>query len=173
MINYIHPSMQPQPQRAGYQQPPPPPRPTPPPAPSEPTDNEREMAKLDRKIRNSMVLIVIFVIIFILIGIVSVTVHEDTYDGEIEPDRSEYGFEFSVVSLTDSCPVDIEVTASQNVDYFFLMTQENYDIYRNEDEYDATNPPIHPSPPYQSRRSWSGSDPTLPRLRNTCAPWIL
>jgi len=84
-----------------------------------------------------MVLIVIFVIFFIVIGIVSVTIHEATYDGEIEADRSEYGFEFSVVSVTGSCPVDIEVSSSQQVDYFFLMTQENYDIYRNEDEYET------------------------------------
>ena len=137
MSNHIHPTMQPQPQRQDYQQRPPPPRPAPPSSPSEPTDTEREVAKLDKKIRNSMVIIVIFVILFIVIGIISVTVHEATYDGEIEQDRSEFGFEFSVVSATDSCPVDIDATASHKVDYFFLMTQENYDLYRNEDEYET------------------------------------
>jgi hypothetical protein len=84
-----------------------------------------------------MVLIVIFVILFIVIGILSVTLHEATYDGEIEKDRSEYGFEFSVQSATESLPVKMEVSASHKVDYFFVMTKENYEIYKDEDDFET------------------------------------
>jgi hypothetical protein len=120
-----------------YQQPPQQPRPAPPPSPGEPTDFDRQMVKLDRKIRNSMVLIVVFVIFFIIIGIASVTLHEASYDGTVEEDRSEYGFEFSVQSVTGSLPVKMEVTASHKVDYFFVMTKDEYEIYKDEDEFET------------------------------------
>ncbi len=98
----------------------------------EPVDPERDIVKYEKKIRNTLIFIVIFVMMFIIIGILSVSVVENNYDGTLGSDENEYGFEFSVVSATDTCPVKIEVTSSHKVDYFFILTQENYDFYKDE-----------------------------------------
>ena len=87
--------------------------------------------KFEKKIRNTLIIVVFFVILFIIIGILAVTVHEGTYGGELVPDEPDYGHEFNVWSATDSLPVKIETSASHKVDYFFIVTKENYD-YNNE-----------------------------------------